>query len=184
MTAGWMPAFPRLRGPLGWLSITGWRRRWSPPHRHRCRLLLACAGFGGNMNIVQQFDGIRRRGIVLLCGLLAGVVALPLLALEPTRPIAHFSYVWYENQLPQGTVLSIAQQADGVLWLATYGGLVRHSGEGFQTIDPRIAPTLKSSAITAVAADGAHGLWVGTLNGGLYRYRGRALEPVALPVGI
>lgn len=136
------------------------------------------------MNIVQQFDGIRRRGIALLCGLLAGVVALPLLALEPTRPIAHFSYVWYENQLPQGTVLSIAQQADGVLWLATYGGLVRHSGEGFQTIDPRIAPTLKSSAITAVAADGAHGLWVGTLNGGLYRYRGRALEPVALPAGI
>ncbi len=108
----------------------------------------------------------------------------PLPALEPDRAIGQFTHVWYENQLPQGTVLSIAQHADGAIWLTTYGGLVRHSGEGFDTIDPRVAPALKSSAITAVATDGERGLWVGTLNGGLYHYRQRRLEQVPLPGGI
>ena len=111
--------------------------------------------------------------------LLAGIV--PAQALVPDRPIRQFTHVWYENQLPQGTVLSIAEQGNGAIWLATYGGLVRHSGDGFDTVDQRVAPALKSSAITAVAADGQHGLWVGTLNGGLYRYGDGQLTPVALP---
>lgn len=128
--------------------------------------------------------GIGRRCEALLCGLCAALFALPLLALAPERPIAHFSHHWYENQLPQGTVLSITQQANGVLWLATYGGLVRYSGDGFETIDPRVAPALESSAITAVADDGERGIWVGTLNGGLYRQHAGVLAPVALPSGI
>lgn len=119
--------------------------------------------------------------LVWLCLLLACGAAR---ALSPDRDIAHFSYVWYENQLPQGTVLAITQQANGALWMATYGGLVRHSGEGFEAIDPRVAPALRSSSITTVADDGQDGLWVGTLNGGLYRYRGHALAPVDLPAGI
>ncbi len=124
-----------------------------------------------------------------LCLLCASLPTRPAHALEPQRPIGQFTHVWYENQLPQGTVLSIAQRADGSLWLATYGGLVRHSGAGFNAIDPRVAPALKSSAITAVsaavgAAGGDQDLWVGTLNGGLYRLRRRTLEPVPLPAGI
>ena len=122
--------------------------------------------------------------VAFFCALFALLPLQPVLALAPERPIAHFSYVWYENQLPQGTVLSIAQQADGTLWLSTYNGLVRHSGGEFETLDPRVEPALKSSAITAVAADGEQGIWVGTLNGGLYRSRAGVLEPVALPAGI
>ena len=122
--------------------------------------------------------------VVLSSALVALCAALPLHALSPDRAIPHFSYVWYENQLPQGTVLAIAQQADGAIWAATYGGLVRHSGEGFQTLSPREVPELKSSAITSLADDGKGGLWVGSLNGGLYRYHDRKLEPVALPAGI
>lgn len=118
-----------------------------------------------------------------LCAMVVLLVCGNALALDPDRPINQFSHVWYENQLPQGTVLSITQHADGALWLSTYGGLVRHSGSGFDTIDPRTAPVLKSSAITAVAADGEDGLWVGTLNGGLYHRRGRVLEQVPLPDG-
>lgn len=112
------------------------------------------------------------------------LAAAPALALDPDRAISHFTHAWYENQLPQGTVLSITQRADGSMWLATYGGLVHHSGAGFDTIDPRSAPALKSSAITAVSADPDGTLWVGTLNGGLYQRSGRELEPVALPAGI
>ncbi|GAB3505343.1 ligand-binding sensor domain-containing diguanylate cyclase [Pseudoxanthomonas daejeonensis] len=121
----------------------------------------------------------------LLCAVLCATLPTgPARALDPQRAIGQFTHVWYENQLPQGTVLSIAQQGDGAIWLATYGGLVRHSGAGFDAIDPRSAPALKSSAITAVSADGTSGIWVGTLNGGLYRQRGRTLEPVPLPEGI
>lgn len=120
----------------------------------------------------------------LACALLAALAAPLASALDPDRAIGQFTHAWYENQLPQGTVLSIAQRADGSIWLATYGGLVHHSGAGFDTIDPRIAPALKSSAITAVGADPDGHLWVGTLNGGLYRRNGSGLEPVPLPDGI
>ena len=119
--------------------------------------------------------------LLFLCSLLT---AAPALALDPERAIGQFTHAWYENELPQGTVLSIAQRADGSIWLATYGGLVHHSGAGFDTIDPRVAPVLKSSAITAVGADRDGTLWVGTLNGGLFHRRGRDLEPFPLPEGI
>lgn len=140
-----------------------------------------------------MFNDVRRACALLrflLCAVLCTALpAGPAHALDPQRAIGQFTHVWYDNQLPQGTVLSIAQQADGAIWLATYGGLVRHSGAGFDTIDPRSDPALKSSAITAVSAavgaDGSdQGLWVGTLNGGLYRQHGRTLEPVPLPDGI
>ncbi len=116
----------------------------------------------------------------LLCLLAASP---PASALDPDRPIGQFTHVWYENQLPQGTVLSLAQHADGALWLSTYAGLVRHSGEGFAVIDPRSDPVLRSSAITALAPDGGRGLWIGTLNGGLYHRLDRTLREVPLPAG-
>ncbi|WP_426700071.1 ligand-binding sensor domain-containing diguanylate cyclase [Rhodanobacter sp. Col0626] len=119
--------------------------------------------------------------VLVLCGLLA---ITPVRALDPDRAIGQLTHVWYENQLPQGTVLSIAQRKDGSIWLATYGGLVHHSGAEFDTIDPRVAPALKSTAITAVCVDRDGTLWIGTLNGGLYRSRERDLEPVALPANI
>lgn len=124
---------------------------------------------------------ISRAWLLALCALCA---APPAHSLDPDRAIGQFTHAWYENELPQGTVLSIAQRADGSIWLATYGGLVHHSGDGFNTIDPRVAPALKGSAITAVAAAEDGTLWVGTLNGGLYRRSGRELEPVELPQGI
>ena len=113
-----------------------------------------------------------------ICGLFAGPQAH---ALDPDRTIGQLTHVWYENQLPQGTVLSIAQRHDGSMWLATYGGLVHHSGAEFDPIDQRAAPVLASSAIMAVHVDRAGTLWIGTLNGGLYRMRTRVLERVELP---
>ena len=119
--------------------------------------------------------------LLALAGLLCGA---PARALDADRAIGQLTHVWYENQLPQGTVLSITQHTNGSIWLATYGGLVHHSGAQFDSIDQRIAPALRSSAITAVHADRAGTLWVGTLNGGLYRGSLRTLEPVPLPTGI
>jgi diguanylate cyclase (GGDEF)-like protein len=119
--------------------------------------------------------------VLVVCGLL---VFTPARALDPDRAIGQLTHVWYENQLPQGTVLSIAQGKGGSIWLATYGGLIHYSGAEFDTIDPRVSPVLKSTAITAVYVGRDGTLWVGTLNDGLYRKRGRELEPVALPANI
>ena len=119
--------------------------------------------------------------VLVVCGLLAVSTAR---ALDPDRAIGQLTHVWYENQLPQGTVLSIAQGNGGSIWLATYGGLVHHSGAEFDTIDPRVSSVLKSTAITAVYVDRDGTLWVGTLNDGLYRRRGRELEQVTLPASI
>jgi diguanylate cyclase (GGDEF)-like protein len=127
-------------------------------------------------------DGVGWR--LLLAGAFAVLASTATHALDPDRAIGQLTHVWYENQLPQGTVLSIAQRHDGSLWLATYGGLVHHSGAGFDSIDQRVAPALKSSAITAVHVDRAGTLWVGTLNGGLYRRTGRELERVPAPAAI
>lgn len=127
---------------------------------------------------------IGRIGALVLLALCGTLSCPPARALDPDRAIGQLTHAWYENELPQGTVLSITQRADGSMWLATYAGLVHHSGAAFDTIDPRVAPALKSSAITAVGADPDGTLWVGTLNGGLYRRSGRELEPVALPDGI
>lgn len=120
------------------------------------------------------------RLVLAVCGVLA---SLPARALDPDRAIGQLTHVWYENQLPQGTVLSIAQRKNGSIWLATYGGLVHYSGAEFDSIDQRIAPALKSSAITATAVDRDGTLWVGTLNGGLYRSKAGEfrLEAVPLP---
>ena len=60
--------------------------------------------------------------------------------------------------LPSNTVYAVTQDADGILWVGTRGGLSRFDGEHFQTVLP-------DKRITALAADhGAH-LWVGTTDG-------------------
>lgn len=125
----------------------------------------------------------RRWGLfVVAAGAL--LACLPARALDAGRTIGQLTHVWYENQLPQGTVLSIAQRSNGSIWLATYGGLIHYSGGDFDVIDQRVASALRSSAITAVAADPGGTLWVGTLNGGLYRSTARELEPVELPAQV
>jgi len=105
-------------------------------------------------------------------------------ALDPERSVRQLPHVWYENQLPQGTVLSIVQGHDGAIWLATYGGLVRYSGGAFETFDQHNTPVFRSTAVTALAVDHAGMLWIGTLNGGLYRSAGHEFEAVALPAPI
>jgi diguanylate cyclase (GGDEF)-like protein len=132
------------------------------------------------LHVIRQLRG----GFAVLLALAGLLCGAPARALDADRAIGQLTHVWYENQLPQGTVLSITQHTNGSIWLATYGGLVHHSGAQFDSIDQRIAPALRSSAITAVHADRAGTLWVGTLNGGLYRGSLRTLEPVPLPTGI
>lgn len=113
-------------------------------------------------------------------------LAAPLSALDPGRAIQQYTHAWYQDQLPQNTVVDIVQRRDGSMWFATYGGIARHSGAEFQVIDKRNAHALRSIAITALLEDDAGTLWIATLNGGLYRIRGNEspLERVKLPDAI
>jgi signal transduction histidine kinase/ligand-binding sensor domain-containing protein len=77
-----------------------------------------------------------------------------------------------EEGLPQSSVHSIAQTADGYLWLATEGGLVRFDGVGFRIFDRSQEPAFKSDDVCCLAVDGSD-LWVGTADGVLRLQQGQ-----------
>jgi len=77
-----------------------------------------------------------------------------------------------EEGLPQSSVHSIVQTADGYLWLATEGGLVRFDGFTFQTFDRGNQAAFTSDDVCCLAAD-RNGLWIGTADGVLRLQQGQ-----------
>ena len=90
-------------------------------------------------------------------------------ALDPAKTITQYvRRSWgIEDGLPQGTVSSIAQTADGYLWFGTQEGLARYDGGRFAVYDTSNTKGLQSNFVTSLAADGKGNLWVGTRGGGL-----------------
>ncbi len=81
--------------------------------------------------------------------------------------------VWStEEGLPQSSVHSIVQTADGYLWVATEGGLVRFDGITFRVFDHTSEPAFTSDDVCCLAVNRA-GLWVGTADGLLGLQQGR-----------
>jgi diguanylate cyclase (GGDEF)-like protein len=80
--------------------------------------------------------------------------------------------------VPQSQVSCVTQDAEGYLWVGTWGGLARYNGTGFKAF--YIEDGLPSNRIHEIlpARDGA--LWVATTNGLAHR-SGRLLTPVADP---
>ncbi|MEZ4473634.1 MAG: hypothetical protein R3F60_23160 [bacterium] len=76
-----------------------------------------------------------------------------------------------EDGIPVNGLTDVAQTADGMIWLATYGGLVRFDGLRFEVMDLSRAH-LPANVFTglAVAPDGW--LWAATENHGLVSLRG------------
>lgn len=60
--------------------------------------------------------------------------------------------------LPSNTVYAITQDADGILWVGTRGGLSRFDGVQFRTV-------LADRRISALAVDRENRVWVGTTDG-------------------
>ena len=82
-----------------------------------------------------------------------------------------FRRVGREEGLPQVSVVSIAQDARGFMWLGTGEGLVRYDGHRSRVFrhDPKDPSSLSASAVTRVLVSKSGVLWVGTQNG-LNRY--------------
>ena len=68
-----------------------------------------------------------------------------------------------ENGLPGGASNDIAQTKDGVLWIGTYGGLYRYSGNSFQWMNE--FESVKT--VNCLYTDEAGRLWIGTNDNGL-----------------
>lgn len=87
------------------------------------------------------------------------------------------SYViksWNSNNgLPQNSINKIAQDKNGIIWLATYGGLVRFDGANFKTFSVKNYPDLSSDRIYSLFIDSKNNLWLCTENGKIIIYDGR-----------
>jgi ligand-binding sensor domain-containing protein/AraC-like DNA-binding protein len=100
----------------------------------------------------------------LICGLL-------LVCFQIARAEQYFLRRWtVEEQLPQNTVQALCQTRDGYLWIGTPSGLARFDGFQFRRFGKQNVPEMHSDDISALYADPAGTLWIGTRGGGLTAY--------------
>jgi PAS domain S-box-containing protein len=104
----------------------------------------------------------------------------PLLALDPNRSIHQYNCLTWRraNGLPANAVTSIAQSADGRLWLGTSHGLVFFDGVGFRVLNLSGEGDLGSKVITSLAPRVGGGLWLGLDRGGLAFFDGTEFHPL------
>ena len=75
----------------------------------------------------------------------------------------------------------VLEDADGTIWVATTGGVMRFDGSAFLAIESTGETPLPQRAVNALAGSSDAGLWVGFEHGGVYRV-GEPAEPLpALP---
>ena len=65
--------------------------------------------------------------LLTLAGLVAGTAALAAVPVPTVRPL-YFEHLTMRDGLSQSTVMSILQDREGYLWLATESGLDRYDG--------------------------------------------------------
>lgn len=119
------------------------------------------------------------RIVLAFLALLALVAAPRVEALDPDKAFHHYVRGnWSIQQgLPQISVLALAQDRTGYLWVGTQAGLARFDGARFVTFTPENEPELPGTWIRALhlAQDGR--LWIATYKG-LAVYDGRAFRRV------
>ncbi|MFC3714355.1 diguanylate cyclase [Sphingoaurantiacus capsulatus] len=127
---------------------------------------------------------------VLVMGVQAALLAFAAPALAATDPwrafdIPQFEHVLVRDGLPHGTVTSIVQDRRGVVWMGTFGGLVRYDGYRMQVyrqaaLDPKQLP---DSYVRAIAPLPDGKLLIGTNAGGVVIFDPATMRFDRLPVG-
>jgi signal transduction histidine kinase/ligand-binding sensor domain-containing protein/CheY-like chemotaxis protein len=87
-------------------------------------------------------------------------------------PTPQFRRFGLFNYLPSSTVLDVAQDHEGFLWIGTDVGLVRYDGVDFDsfTHDPADPSSLSANHVSTILVDRGGALWVGGNGTGLNRY--------------
>lgn len=88
---------------------------------------------------------------------------------EGELDILHARWWSIGSGLPQSSINDLLQSADGELWIATFGGLLRFDGVEFRTFDLGTLPGLDSIRVTALAPAGDRGIWFATQEGSVLR---------------
>lgn len=119
----------------------------------------------------------RQVGLVARFGAHVRVVALPFFFAWPTAVFAQFESMRFEHLtindgLSQSSIIALAQDRRGYLWIGTQDGLNRYDGYRFDVMrnDPDDPNSLSNNNISSIFEDSAGELWVGTTGSTLHRY--------------
>jgi ligand-binding sensor domain-containing protein/signal transduction histidine kinase len=116
--------------------------------------------------------------LVLACALAANLAR----ARDFSQLSEYQTTTWrVEDGLPQSTVTSIAETADGYLWLGTQNGLVRFDGVKFKVFDENNTPAIKNSRIVRLLSESDGTLWIGTEHSGLVCFRNGQFSDYSVP---
>ncbi len=119
-----------------------------------------------------------------LIAVLATAQAAP--ALDPEKAFHQFRLdAWHPAEGPsQGTIIAIAQTADGYLWLGGYRGLDRFDGVHFTSFNHSNTPALRNDNVFALAEGQDGSLWIGTDGGGVARHQDGGFTAVTTADGL
>ena len=94
------------------------------------------------------------------------------------------SYSWtVNNGLPQTSVNAILQNAEGYLWLGTYGGLVRFDGVQFKVLSKVSIGELQTYRVLSLLEGKDSSLWIGTEASGLLLFKKGLFTPIQFEGG-
>jgi signal transduction histidine kinase/ligand-binding sensor domain-containing protein len=109
---------------------------------------------------------------ILSAALLAGLCLPARAAGAGDAEPGYHSETWTtERGLPGDTVRAVTQTRDGYLWVATQAGLARFDGVRFHVFSKQNEPAFRSNECNVLLEGRDGSLWVGTIGGGLLRYR-------------
>ncbi len=103
------------------------------------------------------------------------------LALDPAVLPSQYRYrSWYARDgLPQSSVMAMARDRRGYLWVGTQSGLARFDGSAFTLFDELSTPAIHGSVVLSLTASGDR-LWIGTTEG-LSMMVGDEIHRIPLP---
>src|SRR5687768_14136220 len=148
---------------------------------NRCRIPQSGSAVWIHLRLVRSATIIALAGLLLAVGACAAPPTIPMEPLSETPEFLVRSWQTREG-LPQNSVQALLQTEEGYLWVGTRGGLARFDGVRFTTYG--LTAGLKSLHISDLASDGKGGIWIGTIGGGLSRWRDGEISTLTTADGL
>jgi ligand-binding sensor domain-containing protein/signal transduction histidine kinase len=102
-----------------------------------------------------------------------------------TVPDDYTRQLWHvQDGLPEDTVQALVQDAHGLLWVATTGGVASFDGSEFSVLGANGSPTLPVNSVFCLLAGKDGSIWMGSEGGGLFRLRDGKLRHYGMAQGL